>query len=221
MIWLLELTEIGEDLSRFLPLLDRDRRARAAGMKNPSARTQSILAGLLLAYAYGREYGGEIPAISRDAHGKPAFVGRPDLWPPQNPPHFNLSHCDGALACALTKYPVGVDVQEAHAYDAKFRRILSESERVWVEEADSDARFTALWTRKEAYGKALGVGIGYELAKTDFAGDYSAPAPCGEGLLWTIPLDGCFLSVCAKEPLALQTVETDELFRFLEDTYHV
>lgn len=224
MIWLLETPEQTSEalLAAYLPLLDEARRERISTLRQEKSRVESALAGLLLLYAYAQEYGGSLPTIETDEHGKRRFCGE-DL------PQFNLSHTETAIACALSRFPVGVDVQELHSYSAKFRRILSEPERLWVEEADSDSRFTAVWTRKEAYGKALGVGIAYSMEKTDFSGDWAAPRSCREAsqschseqseesLLWTIPRDGYVLSCCAAQPLALRELSFSELMKHMEE----
>ena len=180
---------------------------------------------MLLRCAYELECGGPLPEIVKGDHGKPGFADA-------DAPRFNLSHCGLCrgeqcsllqkrsgivVACAISRHPVGVDVQELRRYGPKFRRILSESERAWIEEADSDRRFTALWTRKEAYGKALGCGIGYEMETTEFSGDCMAPIQWDGWLLWTVEGNGYDLSCCARERLQLQTLDTKELFRKLEE----
>lgn len=202
MLWILEDIETVQlsELTRFLPCLSEQRRARILSMKSAPAQVQSALAALLLRYAYSQEFGGALPALTASDKGKPAFAD-------PTAPQFNLSHCPIAIACAFSPDLVGVDVQPLHRYDVKFRRILSEAERVWVEQTDSDRRFTALWTRKEAYGKALGCGIAYDTTQTDFSGDYAAPTPCGAWLLRTEERKGYFLSFCATRRLAVRQVD--------------
>ena len=216
MLWLLENKEALSfaEPERFLPLLPEAPRVRILSMKHEPGQVQSLLAWLLLRHAYAQEYGGALPEVRAALYGKPEFTG-------QDMPQFNLSHCPLAIACALDGSPVGVDVQPLHRYDPKLRRVLSEPERVWVEEADSDARFTVLWTRKEAYGKAMGWGIGYDMTQTDFSGDSAEPLRCDGGLLRTVAREGYFLSACAREVLPLRTVSSDELFQNGEDTEYV
>ena len=237
MIWLLEIPQgVSEsELQGLLPLLDERRRRRLSDFKVERSRVESILAGALLHYAYDKEYGGPLPEIVFSEHGKPGFV-EADA-PHFNLSHSRLcrgEHCSpdnkekiGAsadeqcsplqrknglvIACALSREAVGVDVQPLHRYDGKFRRILSEEERRWIEEADSDRRFTEIWTRKEAYGKALGVGLGYELSKTAFSGDFSQGTKYEDWKIRTVPKDGYYLSVCAKEDLELQNCSIETL----------
>ena len=195
MLWLLEHVNqiFFSELAPYLPLLCAKRRERVGSIRREQDRVQSVLAELLLRHALAQEYGfTEIPAIAEGETGKPFFPGRSDL-------HFNLSHCGTAVACALDAAPVGVDVQEyrklrraAAPLAATDRlqpvdpvcedrhrlstppayRILSGTERAWVEAGDTpeeqDRRFTAVWTCKEAFGKATGKGIHYEMKDTEF-----------------------------------------------------
>ena len=206
MIWLLEIpTGVSEaELQGLLPLLDPERRRKLSEFRAEGSRVESMLAGALLRYAYEKEYGGIMPEILLGEHGKPRFAV-------SDAPRFNLSHCRKAICCALSGFSVGVDVQPLHRYDGKFRRILSEEERAWIEAADSDHRFTELWTRKEAYGKALGVGLGYALSNTALFGGFSQGTDYQDWKIRTVPKDGYFLSVCAKEDLELQTSSIEAL----------
>ncbi len=212
MIWLLELPQTTEaELQMLLPLLDEQRRARLSDYRQARSRIESILAGGLLRFAWEEEMGGPMPEIVRTEYGKPVFREPGQGW-------FNLSHCEKAVCCALSREPVGVDVQPLHRYDGRFRRILSEQERLWIEQADSDFRFTAVWTRKEAYGKALGVGLGYELAETDFSEVFSSWTAFEGWQLRTWPMDGYFLSVCGREDLEIRTIKLEDLQAFARET---
>lgn len=212
MIWLLEYgEELAErTLAPLLPLLDADFRERLPRFRREKSRVETALTWLLLRCAYEREYGGRPPETVRGERGKPAFAE-------PGAPQFNLSHCRGVSACALSRFPVGVDVQPLTLYAPKFCRIFSEPERIWVEQEDPDRRFTELWTRKEAYGKALGCGIAYEMSQTDLSGDFSARRAVGGWLLQTLPTASGSLSVCSREDMELQNVSLDALFASAEE----
>ena len=65
MIWLLQARDIPEAaLLPYLPRLDAARQQRIARFRVPHSRVESCLAGLLLRYAYGQEYGGPLPALA-------------------------------------------------------------------------------------------------------------------------------------------------------------
>lgn len=108
--------------------------------------------------------------------------GRPDLDP--NQPglpeslrglSFNLSHTRGLTALAISRDgAVGVDVERrdrTNDLERLARVKFAEAERAWLAHASDEAawrdRFFRVWTLKEAYLKARGVGITVPLA--DFA----------------------------------------------------
>lgn len=216
MLWLLEAID-AIPLERLRPALNElseGRRERVLRARYESGKVQMILAELLLRYALLRETGRkELPGISSGEKGKPFFPEHPDL-------QFNLSHCKIAVACALDASPVGVDVQsyqpllrKDQAAPAIFR-VLSETERSWVEQgrdaADCDRRFAAVWTCKEAYGKANGNGILYPLHETAFL---PAETPW-EQYGWSFQcqlLPRAALTVCAAAPMELRPVRLPEL----------
>lgn len=226
MLWLIENAEqiTLSDVAPLFPCLSEARREKLESFRHKPAAVQSVLAELLLRRALREEYGlTELPRVEAAEKGKPFFPDRPDVC-------FNLSHCKTAVACALDAAPVGVDVQEyrticgdkhrlaAPPTDKAFPhihaappvyRILSEAERAWVEAGESpearDRRFTAVWTCKEAYGKARGTGIGYDLKSTRLIPQASYWVQYG----WLFRCESrrsCALSLCASAPLALRTV---------------
>lgn len=165
-------------------------------------------AGLeLLADAVRREYGFvSCPAIAFGDHGKPYFPGFPHV-------HFNISHCSGLVVCGLSGKPLGVDAEPLgmvrervlqRAFSAKEQELVSTS-------TNPDEMFYRLWTLKEAYGKALGVGLAYPFAETSFLlqGDAVLAAPAGYrfvSLLWNGFLLGCCFDM-GEELRGLMIVE--------------
>ncbi len=92
-------------------------------------------------------------------HGKPYLAKQPHL-------HFNISHCEAVVACALSDRPVGIDVESVgDTLDEELMRHVcheSECEHILAAESPRHA-FTALWTRKESYVKYLGTGLDDDL----------------------------------------------------------
>jgi phosphopantetheinyl transferase len=78
-----------------------------------------------------------------------------------------LAHSGNVLVCAVTQRDtVGVDVETRGPRTAAAglaERYFTAAEAEWVA-ADPDARFRMLWVLKEAYLKALGVGLAGGLA---------------------------------------------------------
>lgn len=73
------------------------------------------------------------------------------------PYEFSLAHCEGMVACAVTREsPVGIDVERLGTLTAGASGLyLGPAERAWA--SADPARFYALWTRKEAVAKAAGM----------------------------------------------------------------
>ena len=92
-------------LEASLKRLSPYRREKTLRYRFDRGKWLSAGAGLLLDYML-KDYG----LCERDMqyiegeHGKPAFANHPQL-------HFNLSHSNSLVACAMGDKPVGVDVQ--------------------------------------------------------------------------------------------------------------
>lgn len=93
--------------------------------------------------------------IVYDPYGKPYLRDYPDV-------HFNISHSGMYVACAVADRPVGIDVQMISEYKPNVAdRVCSKAELAKIAASDNPAaEFTKLWTRKEAYVKWTGEGIG-------------------------------------------------------------
>jgi 4'-phosphopantetheinyl transferase len=103
--------------------------------------------------------------------GKPFLPGDRSLA-------FNLSHTRGLVACAIgTGMPVGVDAEGATRVSdagAIAERYFSLSEVASLgrrRDAAHKLRFLELWTLKEAFIKAVGVGLSQPLDSMSFALD--------------------------------------------------
>lgn len=81
----------------------------------------------------------------------------------QNRFHFNLSHSGDWVLCASSDSPLGIDVERIRPLDLTLlQSVLSESERRIPQSDDPDRnlrRFYSIWTIKESYAKALGLGL--------------------------------------------------------------
>ncbi len=82
-----------------------------------------------------------------------------------NQAYFNLSHTKDAFAFAISRdFHVGIDLEKIKQ-NINLRSIINkffnvkEREYILDEEEESFNRFFLLWTRKEAFLKALGTGI--------------------------------------------------------------
>ncbi|MCY7421227.1 MAG: 4'-phosphopantetheinyl transferase superfamily protein [Chitinophagaceae bacterium] len=81
--------------------------------------------------------------------------------------HFNISHSGNCIVCAIGTTEVGVDVEEIKEIPlSDFKELFSPEELKLIFEDPYDyAPFYTLWTQKEAFLKAVGVGLNMPLNK--------------------------------------------------------
>ena len=140
----------------------------------------------------------EETVIVKNDLGKPSLAEFPEV-------HYNLSHANGIAACIVSGNECGIDCEQVREYRKNvLRRAFSEQEILLVESAPEELRdlmFFRLWTLKEAYVKALGIGISYPLntAEFSFSGDRIVSEIEGYSFRQYIIKGGRFVvSVCEK-----------------------
>ncbi|MBP2707753.1 4'-phosphopantetheinyl transferase superfamily protein [Microbispora sp. RL4-1S] len=163
-IWRIPLDRPG-DPGRWRCLSEAERR-RAMRFAAPGERRRYVVAHAALRTLLGRLCGvpPERLAFGAEDGGRPRLD--PSCLPPGDrkpPPDFNLSHSgDWALvAVAPPGERVGVDVERIRAdldHDELARRMYQPEEAARVSRAGLGEYFR-LWTAKEAYVKATGVGL--------------------------------------------------------------
>jgi 4'-phosphopantetheinyl transferase len=118
------------------------------------------------------------------------------MWPREGRAlHFNVSHSgDHAVIATAWHRPIGVDVERVRGdidYAQIAERVFSPRERAALAGVDPAARadtFFQVWTRKEAYVKAQGLGLSIPLDSFDVAHDGIAQTEISpESLLATRP----------------------------------
>ena len=116
----------------------------------------------LLSYALDREAGlAALPEIARTEQGKPYFPKRPDL-------QFSWSHSGSYVLLALSRRPVGIDIERVRPRRESLPRyVFPEEELAEYRAMGGDwPAFYTLWTRKEAWCKYTGEGLGRSLRQT-------------------------------------------------------
>lgn len=110
-----------------------------------------------------------------NAHGKPGILD--DISPPLL---FNLSHTDGLIVLAVARREVGVDVElldregDLSSLADRYFAPIEQKDLLLLAAAERRHRFVELWTLKEAYLKARGVGLTQSLDTFSFRlGTYS------------------------------------------------
>lgn len=153
--------------------LSPDERARASRFRFPEDHRDYIAAHALLRALLSARYGGgpERWQFAADALGKPRVTGQPD----EVAPGISLSHCRGLVACAAAASTLlGVDVEAIdRAVDVAdiAQRHFSKTEAADVaaqDRAHQTVRFIELWTLKEAFAKATGLGLSQPLDTVTF-----------------------------------------------------
>ena len=98
-------------------------------------------------------------------YGKPYAIGL-DV-------EFNISHSEDVVVCAIDSSPIGIDVEKIRPIDLKVaKQICTDDELIYLfghlpDKQDFEyladieilTRFFEIWTKKEAYGKYIGIGF--------------------------------------------------------------
>lgn len=76
---------------------------------------------------------------------------------------FNITHSGDWVACAIDSNDIGIDIEQIKDINVTdFEEILSPKEINYIDEKLE--RFYQIWTLKESYIKALGVGVYKDLS---------------------------------------------------------
>ena len=143
-----------QEVERMIPLVPEPRRSDALKFKHTFGRFACLKAYLMLAGLLHEEFGLDEFRMEVGEHGKPFIEGRSDI-------HFNISHCQKAIAVVVSDQPVGIDVESFRKYsDALLDKTMNETEKAEIlASATPEETFACYWTRKEAVFKMQGTGI--------------------------------------------------------------
>jgi 4'-phosphopantetheinyl transferase len=163
-IWYASLGHAPQLQGRLLPLLSTDERKRAERFYFEADRQRSIVVRGLLRILIGRYLDIEPEAVgfTYSEFGKPAL----DKVAGSLPLHFNVSHSDDLAVWAFARsQPVGIDVERIRSMTDESRfaaQLFSLPESALLASLsglDRVRAFFALWTAKEAFLKAIGMGL--------------------------------------------------------------
>ncbi|MCX7882812.1 MAG: 4'-phosphopantetheinyl transferase superfamily protein [Brevinematales bacterium] len=154
-----------------------------------------------------KEYVGEEVIWAVDRWGKPFLFSHPTC-------HFNLAHSAEVVLLAIDSQPVGVDIEKSKPrdYEALAERFFHPEEKAWV--IGEENRFYHIWTAKEAYLKAKGMGIRMRLSSFSVVKDKKLCSP--EEGWYLLPLflgerlAGYWACLCARHKLLTSFVLWEE-----------
>jgi 4'-phosphopantetheinyl transferase len=141
--------------------LDQQEMERASRIPNLEKRRSFLVAHGVLRDLLGRylECDPGTIELASDPEGKPKLVFPEGM-------HFNMTHSAEWAAFAFSSScVVGVDLEKVRALPGLptiIRRVLcaeEAAELMLVSERDRERGFFCCWTRKEAYSKAIGMGL--------------------------------------------------------------
>ena len=204
-------------------LLSDDERRVAARFRTAQLTERYVVSHALVRHATGNVL--DLPPaeirIRVDVLGRPYLADYPAL-------DFNLSHTEGLSVVAVRRDVVGVDVERLRDnLDARAvaRRVFSDAEQATLRKGvpPSQTPFFDYWTLKEAYVKAIGMGVRFDFQKISVTPgkpmSVSLQGVDDNADNWTFRLFGCNeyrLAVVAKRQspgdIAVQLTEVDSDF---------
>lgn len=141
--------------------------------------------------------------LKTDCNGKPYLSGHPEIC-------FNITHCDGFVACAFHTKAIGIDAEfPGYFPPILVEHALSEDEKSLLQSHNTDLLeqqewFYRLWTLKEAYVKESGVGVDIDLTSVSFSfSEQSNRFSCSDSSIvcyQTTLCRGHILSLCYESP---------------------
>jgi 4'-phosphopantetheinyl transferase len=181
-----------------------DRRITESGRR--AIRQSLLVRRLMLARATGQN-----PAALRFGYGK---YGRPELRPNPWGIRFNMSHSRSLIAGLVTtgNRCCGIDIEsinpspEVLLHAGRVFRPSERAELAGLDPAARSRRFVELWVLKEAYTKALGLGLRHRFDSFGFsfdeAGAITLADPAQSASEWDLrvagPLCGHRLAVAVR-----------------------
>jgi 4'-phosphopantetheinyl transferase len=157
-IQLLPLEEFEQVRDQLLGLLPPEARVRFARLSRGADVHRSLLGELLARYLISSKFNITSKEIEFKIgpNGKPEMAGNDTI-------HFNISHSGQWVACAISGFPVGVDVERLRPVRPGLAERFFTTDEVDTLKALPDEerteRFIELWTLKESFLKAIGRGL--------------------------------------------------------------
>lgn len=167
-----------DQLAACRQLLSRDEKARVDRLHSLALRHHATLTKGYLRNVLG-EYLNQHPKKVVFTYNQ---YGKPELEGPSSAINFNVSHCQNQFLIALTlKRKIGVDIECTGRFEnwmeiAKHSLSQREQDELFkLVKHKQELAFIRGWTRKEAYTKALGLGLLHDFSEFSVSLDNSHP----------------------------------------------
>jgi 4'-phosphopantetheinyl transferase len=218
-VWSVSLDDISwlvEFLSRFL---SADEVERAMNFRSSLDRRRFIICRAALRIILAGYHITATPSAIRFRYGE---YGKPAISAPETlvPLRFNVSHAGGMALIAVTRrFELGIDVEPVRSIEdieGIVEEVLSSPERRQFDLLTRSQQVTAFltaWTRKEAYGKARGMGLAFPLRDLSVSLDPNAHTQFLGGddgsrvvSLQSVQVDAHYIAALAVEGAGYPTV---------------
>lgn len=211
-LWLLRVSDVPAGILDEA-VLDATERQRAAALMHAADRTRFTAAHVALRRLLGSylrvrpeeiAFGRDICPCCGGPHGRPTVLGAArDLF-------FSLSHRGDLALVGTAMVPIGVDVDlvsdaTATTELSSMLHVAEQEELAALAPALRPRELARLWTRKEAYLKGLGTGLGRD-PSLDYVGSGApgGPYPPSGWTLLEVPVDrGYAAAVAVRGELTL------------------
>lgn len=204
-----EVTGLTEDIFENKKcLLTSERIQRIERCRQKEDKQRSFGAGLLLEYGLKTcGFSQKEVELSKNPDGKYYIVDHPEVC-------FNLTHAGDYVAAVFDDQEVGIDIEwQREAKLQVARRFFAENEYAMLKNADSrdeqEKLFTRIWTRKESYIKAIGLGMRKDLRS--FTTIYDELEGTDFFFHTYVSPENYTISICSKKKEFPETIEYVDL----------
>ena len=142
--------------------IDPGKREKIAGLRFQADRDRALIGAILSRTVLCRQLGigKDELVIDTSPYGKPYVRGARDF-------DFNIAHSGSWIVCGAGQGRLGVDVEKIDEADDGFaKRYFAPQETELLRSLEAASRkrlFYSIWTLKESYIKALGMGLAMSL----------------------------------------------------------
>jgi len=194
LLYYMDVSEL--DFNRIKSSVSKTRIKKSSRYFHKKDRNLSVGVEVLLNHALDK-IGISNPIFDTDEYGKPYLKNYSDI-------HFNLSHSEKYVACAVSDSPIGVDIEYVQDIDlslAKYFFYGTEYEYI-LNNNNHKKAFFELWVLKESYMKMT--GLGFRLALDEFCIQISDKIELihrentGNFGLWNVCGGDYMLGVCSQ-----------------------